>query len=58
MILSDEQIKKFKEAATPLVNFLLEHCPHPHVTVIVDQTGAEILEGVASVKIEEFWETE
>jgi len=57
MILTDEQIQKFKEAARPLVNFLCEHA-HPHVTVMVDQAGAEILEGLASVNIEDFLKTE
>ena len=42
-----------KEAAKPLVMFLNDNC-HPHVKVIVEPDGAEIVEGSASVKIEEF----
>jgi len=53
MILTKEQINEFKEVSKPLVRFLNENC-HPHVTVIVVPTGAEILEGLAPVKIEEF----
>jgi len=53
MVLTKEQIQEFEEAAKPLVKFLCENC-HPHVTVIVEPTRAEILEGSVSVKIEEF----
>lgn len=37
----------FEEAATPLIKWLNAHC-HPHMTVIVDQTHAELLEGQKS----------
>lgn len=53
MILSKEQIKAMKEAATPLVKFLNDNC-HPHTKVIVEPDGAEILESSASVLITEF----
>lgn len=53
MILSKEQIDAMLEAAKPLVKFLNENC-HPHVKVIVEPDGAEIVEGYARVKIEEF----
>jgi hypothetical protein len=35
------------EAAEPLVMFLRKTC-NPHVKVIVDQTGAEVVEGILS----------
>ena len=35
------------EAAEPLVDFLRKH-KHPHAKVIVDQTGAELVEGALS----------
>ncbi len=53
MILTKEQVNEFEEAAKPLVKWLCENC-HPHVSVIVEPSGAELLEGIASVKIEEF----
>lgn len=53
MILTDEQRKQFEEAAKPLIKFLCENC-HPHVTVIVEPTRAELLEGSCSIKCEEF----
>ncbi len=53
MTFTKEKIKEFEEAAKPLVKFLCENC-HPHTTVIVEPTGAELVEGVASVRIEEF----
>lgn len=53
MILSKEQLEQFEEASKPLVKFLCDNF-HPHVTVIVQPCGVEILEGSASVKIEEF----
>lgn len=52
-ILTKEQIKEFEEAAKPLVKYLAEN-HHPHMTVIVDCSSAEIMEGKASVKIDEF----
>jgi len=50
--MTDEQRMEFTEAAEPLVKWLCENC-HPHVYVIVDPIGAELVEGVMSVKIEE-----
>lgn len=53
MILTPEQVEQLNEAAKPLVKFLCDNC-HPHVYVIVEPTGAELVEGLARVKIEEF----
>lgn len=53
MILTKEQVTEMEEAAKPLVKFLNEVC-HPHAYVIVEPTGAELVEGCARVKIEEF----
>ena len=54
MILTEIQRANMKEAAKPLVKWLNDNC-HPHVKVIVDLSGAELLEGLTSVAIEEFW---
>ncbi len=53
MILKKEQIDAFEEAAKPLVKWLNDNC-HPHVTVVVTPSGAELSEGVAFVPIKEF----
>ncbi len=53
MILTPQQRDELREVSKPLVKFLCDNF-HPHVQVIVQPTGAEILEGLASVKIEEF----
>lgn len=42
-----EQMKEFEPLAREVIKWLNNNC-HPHVTVIIDQTGAEILEGLAS----------
>ena len=39
--------QEFIAAAEPLVNFLRKH-KHPHAKIIVDQTGAELVEGTLS----------
>jgi len=53
MILTKEQIADLEEAAKPLVKYLCDN-HHPHMTVVVDCGSAEIMEGKARVKIEEF----
>lgn len=53
MILSEEEVKSFHEATKPLIKYLSEN-HHPHVTVIVTSTNAEILESSASVKDESY----
>jgi len=53
MIMTKEQVEQFREAAKPLVKFLCDNFD-PHVTVIVEPSGAEILSSSSTVKIEEF----
>lgn len=53
MILTTEQLESFKDASKPLVKWLNENC-HPMVSVIVEPTGTELLEGCAKIKIEEY----
>ena len=53
MILTEEQIKQLEEAAKPLMKFLAENF-NPHVKVVVDNNTAEITEGLAVVKCDEF----
>jgi len=48
MNINEEQRKSFEEAAKPMIQWLNEHC-HPHVSVNVDCTSAELSEGVCRV---------
>ena len=43
----------FEEAVKPLMKWLCENT-HPHTTVIVDGTLAQLVEGVENVKTNEF----
>ena len=47
MILTPEQQKTFERAARPLMAWLNENC-HPHVSVQVDCTSAELSEGICA----------
>lgn len=53
MILTEEQRKELEEVVKPVMKFLCENF-HPHVTIIIEPTQAEILEGSASVVTDEF----
>jgi len=45
---------KFEELARPMIKYLCENY-HPHVTVIITPTSAELLEGLKSVgRIEDY----
>lgn len=50
---SERQYEQFKEICKPLVKYLCENY-HPHVTIIITPTGAEMVEGLMSTKIEEY----
>jgi hypothetical protein len=45
--MTPEQQNSFKQAAMPLIKWLCENV-HPHHTVIVTPTNAELLEGSCS----------
>lgn len=47
MILNEQERKEFDETARPMIKWLCDNC-HPHVSVIITNTNAELLEGVAS----------
>ena len=53
MILTEEQKKDFEKVSKPLIKFLAENF-HPHVTAIVINNRAEILEGFASIEKNEY----
>ena len=50
--MTEQQHQELKEAAKPLMDWLLKNC-HPHTTAIVDNQTAEVLEGVAVVNRKE-----
>lgn len=47
MTLTEQQKTEFDAVSRPLIKFLCKNC-HPHVTVIVTPTNAELLEGECS----------
>ena len=42
-----DQCIEFETLARPLIKWLNDHC-HPHHTIIITPTNAELLEGVCS----------
>lgn len=50
MILNEQQRAEFDTLCRPLLKFLCENC-HPHVSVIVTPTNAELLEGCCSTGV-------
>ena len=55
MILTKEQIEELERVSEPLIKFLCNpEIFHPHMKVIVDCGGAEILEGKASIKNDKY----
>jgi len=53
MTLTKKQIEEMHEAAKPLIKFICDNC-HPHVYIVVEPTGAELLEGVCVIKNEDY----
>lgn len=53
MIFDNTKQNEFAEATKPLIKFIADNF-HPHVTVIVDCSSAEMLEGICSFRTEEF----
>jgi len=49
----EKQFEEFKEVCKPLVKYLNEN-HHPHCTIIVTPTWAELVEWLKQCKIHEF----
>ncbi len=47
MVITKEQQKEFENVVRPLIEWLNENC-HPHVSVYVDCTSAELSEGICA----------
>lgn len=48
MTVTKKQHEEFGELVKPLMEWLNNHF-HPHITIIITQTNAEVLEGLCSV---------
>ena len=44
---------KFEELVRPIMKYLCENY-HPHVTIIITPTGAELLEGLKSIQTDDY----
>lgn len=53
MILTPEQQEEFRLICNPLLFWLNENC-HPHVSVIIDGTSAELVEGICTSRTDQF----
>jgi hypothetical protein len=49
----NEGEKTFEEIVKPVIEWLAKN-KHPHMTIIIDGTHAELVEGVESVVTDEF----
>ena len=48
------QQKEFEKITRPLIKWLNDNC-HPHVHVVIDNSTAELSEGVCVFRTEEYW---
>lgn len=48
MMLNEQERREFEAVTRPVMEWLNKNC-HPHVTVVIEPTSAELSEGVASV---------
>ena len=55
--LTKAQFQELEEAAKPLMEWMNKNC-HPHVTAIVTSEDAELLEGQARVRRENYAESQ
>jgi hypothetical protein len=53
-MLNDEKKMEFESLTRPLIKFLNDNC-HPHVSVHIDNSTAELSEGVCVFRTEEYW---
>jgi len=53
MIFTEGQTAEFEAVTRPVIQFLNDNC-HPHVTVVISTTTAELSEGVAAYMTEDY----
>lgn len=51
--MSEEQMKEFETVARPIIKWLNDNC-HPHTTIIITPTCAEIMEGVGCLPTNDY----
>lgn len=51
--MEDFKKEEFRALAKELIKFLCENC-HPHTTIVVTPTSAELMEGTVGIVTEEF----
>lgn len=50
MIITEEQHSQLEKVVRPAIEWLSENC-NPHTSIIIDNTNAELVEGIATVGI-------
>jgi len=53
MIATKEQRAEFEKVTRPVIKWLNDNC-HPHITVIIDVSSAELHEGVCRIYTEDY----
>ena len=53
MILNDQERLEFEVVTRPVIEWLNKNC-HPHVSVVIEPTSAELLEGVCRVWTDDY----
>jgi len=53
MTLTEQQHKDFEAITRPVIEWLNNNC-HPHVSALIDPTGAELLEGVCAYQTNDY----
>jgi len=48
-----EKQKSFEDAVKPVIKWLNDN-GHPHMTILITPTGAELVEGIKIMRTEEF----
>ena len=54
MILTEKQQKEFEEVIRQLIKWMNDNT-HPHTRVMIDNTTAELYEGICCFGTEEYW---
>lgn len=53
MILNEQERREFEAVTRPVMEWLNKNC-HPHVSVVIEPTGAELLESVCYYPTNDF----
>ena len=53
MQIDEDKKEEFRKLSKDLIKFLCDNC-HPHVSIIITPTSAELLEGEVGLYTEEF----